>query len=209
MNLMQAIKINDVYMVEDIIKKELVQRPEDIQLWMKLSLTELQYPFEDYVNALECIYKIYEISENNIDALILEAGIKWHSYGFLEEELFERLKKVKSDDMTKKAIIYYLQSLYYQSAKEFDKQKVYLKKSIMLYAEVVYPYEALGNLFMLEFNINEAKKMYNIAYSNVKKVYQTDDFYDFTDVNVYIDEYITGTAISQENYNYIKKLALT
>ena len=75
MNLIQAIKSNDVYVVEEIIKEQLKQRPKDIQLWFKLSLTELQYPFEDYESALNCIDQISKLSTNNLDALILETGI--------------------------------------------------------------------------------------------------------------------------------------
>ena len=50
--------------------------------------------------------------------------------------------------------------------------------------------------------------MFNNALSNIKKIYHVDDYYDFTDLEVYIEEFITGTAISEENYKHIKELAL-
>ena len=46
-----------------------------------------------------------------------------------------------------------------------------------------------------------------MAVSNVQKVYQEDDFYDFTDIETYISEFITGTAISDVNYKSLKELA--
>lgn len=208
MNLMQAIKNNDVYTVEEILKKELEHRPEDIQLWFKLSLTELQYPFEDYESALNCIDEISKLATNNLDALILETGIKWHSFGFIEDELFERLSKAKSDNSKKQAIIYYLLSLFFQFRKDIKNQKIYLEKSIVQCNEFVYPYETLGQLLLSESKIDESKKMFNSALSNIKKIYHVDDFYDFTDLEVYIEEFITGTAISEENYKHIKELAL-
>lgn len=208
MNLIQAIKSNDVYVVEEIIKEQLKQRPKDIQLWFKLSLTELQYPFEDYESALNCIDQISKLSTNNLDALILETGIKWHSYGFIEDELFNRLNKTKSDNRNKQAIIYYLISLYFQFGKDIKNQKIYLENSITQCSEFVYPYETLGQLLLSESKIDESKKMFNNALSNIKKIYHVDDYYDFTDLEVYIEEFITGTAISEENYKHIKELAL-
>ena len=85
MDLKIAIQENNVQKAEEIIKMELVNNPLDIQWWIKLSLTELQFPFEDYVSALDCIEKIKKITDNNVDALILETGIKWHNFGFIEE----------------------------------------------------------------------------------------------------------------------------
>ena len=138
--------------------------------------------------------------------MILETSIKWHSFGFIEDELFERLEKVKCNEKNKKAIIYYLQSLYYQYHQDVDNQKEYLKKSISLCNEFVYPYKALGRLLMLDSNITESKKMLEKAIKNVKKIYIVGDFYDFTDLDTYIAEYVTGTGITQENYNFIKEL---
>lgn len=208
MNLMQAIKNNDLYEVEGIIKEQLKQNPQDIQLWFKLSLTELQYPFEDYESALKCINEIYKLSTNNLDALILETGIKWHNFGYIEDELFERLNKVKSNNSNKQAIIYYLISLYFQFKKDIKNQKKYLEKSIMQCSEFVYPYKTFGKLLLFESKLNESKKMFQNALSNIKKIYYVDDFYEFTDLEVYIKEFITGTEISEENYKYIKELTL-
>ncbi len=49
--------------------------------------------------------------------------------------------------------------------------------------------------------------MFCCALKNVKKVYKDDDFYDFTDFDTYVAEFVTGTAISSSNYEFIKELA--
>lgn len=208
MNLIQKIKNNDVYAVEEILKRKLKQKPEDIQLWFQLSLTELQYPLEDFKSALDCVNEIYKLSANSIEALILETGIKWNSYGFIEYELFERLNKVKSSNRSTQAIIYYVISLYYQFEKDIQNQKLYLEKSIMLCNEFVYSYETLGQLLLEESKIDASKEMLNIALSNIKKIYLINDFYDFTDLETYIKEFITGTEISEENYKHIKDMVI-
>lgn len=43
------------------------------------------------------------------------------------------------------------------------------------------------------------------AVANVKKVLQIEDPYDFTDVDVYIAEFITGTEISYINFESLKE----
>lgn len=207
MDLRQAIDQDDVLTVESIIKKELDKNKQNIQLWFKLCLTELQFPLEDYESALKCIDEVYKISSNDLDALILETGIKWHSFGFIEEELFVRLCNINSNDIKKMSIVYYLQSLYYRFNKDIKNEKLILVKSIDLYDKFVYPNKALGHILLAESNVVESKKMFKIAVSNVQKVYREDDFYDFTDIETYISEFITGTAISDVNYKILKELA--
>ena len=93
MNLDDAIAQGNVLQVESIIKQKLDKTPCDVELWIKLCLTELQFPLEDYVSALKCIAKIYAIACDNIDALILETAIKWHNTGYIGST-----EKAKSDN---------------------------------------------------------------------------------------------------------------
>ena len=107
MDLKRAIIENDVEAVEKILKKELADQPRDNGLWIKLCLTELQFPFEDHESALDCVNEINRFSDDDIDVLILEAGIKWHNMGFIDDGLFMRLSKVKTKNMSRMAIIFY------------------------------------------------------------------------------------------------------
>ncbi|CVI70049.1 hypothetical protein NDGK_01745 [Clostridiales bacterium CHKCI001] len=59
----------------------------------------------------------------------------------------------------------------------------------------------------MKLNHEKSKEMFCCALKNVKKVYGDNDFYDFTDFDTYVAEFITGTAISSSNYNVIKELA--
>ncbi len=204
-DLKKAINNQNIEETESIIKKELEINPKSIQLWLKLSLTELQFPFEDYESALQCISQIYNIDPCNIDAIILETGIRWHSFGFINEELFKRLVKTSCVDEKKTAIIYYLQSLYYEDDKDIKNRKLLLKKSIEVYDRFVYPYRDLGRILLSELKFKEGNEMLKKAVANVKKVLQIEDPYDFTDVDVYIAEFITGTEISYINFESLKE----
>lgn len=206
MDLSELIKKCDVIGVENVLKKELEKNPQDVTLLFKLCLTELQFPLEDYEYALIYINEIYKISPQNINALILETGIKWNSFGYIEDELFNRIIKVNSNDKKIMAIIYYLQSLYYHFKNDYVEEKIVLEKSINIYDKFVFPYKSLGYILKKESNINDSKKMFEKAVENIEKIYQEDTVYDFTDMEEYISEYITGIALSKPNYEYLLQL---
>ena len=205
MDLLQAIKDDDVEMAEWIVKQQLEKDKTNVNLWLKLALIELQLPFEDYESALTCIEEIYQLSPNHLEALILEAEIHWH-YLAIMEDLAKRLSEVTCNCKEKQAMILYLLSLYYYTEKDIESEKINLEKSIQLCDQYVYPYKRLGYL-LSESNHEKSKEMFCCALKNVKKVYKDDDFYDFTDFDTYVAEFVTGTAISSSNYEFIKELA--
>lgn len=73
MDLLQAIKDDDVEMAEWIVKQQLEKDKTNVNLWLKLALIELQLPFEDYESALKCIEEIYQLSPNHLEALIFRS----------------------------------------------------------------------------------------------------------------------------------------
>ena len=85
MDLLQAIKDDDVEMAEWIVKQQLEKDKTNVNLWLKLALIELQLPFEDYESALKCIKEIYQLSPNHLEALILETEIHWHYLAITED----------------------------------------------------------------------------------------------------------------------------
>lgn len=207
MDLSQAIKEYDMETAERIVKQQLERDKTNVDLWLKLAVIELQFPFDDYESALKCIEQIYQLSPNYLDALILETEIRWH-YLIITEALAKRLEKAIAtcDCDEKKSILHYLLSLYYFTERDFEKEKINLEKSIQLCDQYVYPYKRLGYL-LSESNHEKSKEMFCCALKNVKKVYKDDDFYEFTDFDTYVAEFVTGTAISSSNYEFIKELA--
>ncbi len=206
MTLEQAILERNISEAEKAIREELKKRPKDIEMWMKLSLTELQYPYHDYETALFCLNRILVMDSSNLNALILEAGIKWHNIGFIDKETFDRLGRIRCLDNKNRAIIHYLMSLYYQEEKDYDRQKIMLKKSIDEYGQYVNPFKDLGKILCSESRYGDGSKMLRKAVENVKLVFRPEDNYDFTDIDLYIAEYITGTALSAANFEYLKSL---
>src|SRR5699024_636281 len=207
MDLSQAIKEYDMETAERIVKQQLERDKTNVDLWLKLAVIELQFPFDDYESALKCIEQIYQLSPNYLDALILETEIRWH-YLIITEALAKRLEKAIAtcDCDEKKSILHYLLSLYYFTERDFEKEKINLEKSIQLCYQYVYPYESLG-ILLQDSDKEKNKKMFCRALKNVRKIYHNEDFHDFTDFNTYVAEFITGTAISSINYDSIKESA--
>lgn len=104
------------------------------------------------------------------------------------------------------SIIFYLESLYFHSKKDLKSEETILRRSVEMYDRYVYPYKALGDIVRIKSKNEESRSYYQKALDNVQKIYHDDDLYDFTDIDTYIAEYITGTAISQVNYESIKDL---
>lgn len=57
-------------------------------------------------------------------------------------------------------------------------------KSITFCNKFVYPYEALGNISISESYL-ENSKLFMKALNSVEKVYDEDESFDFTDINIY------------------------
>lgn len=207
MNIEDAIAQGNVLQVESIIKQKLDKTPCDVELWIKLCLTELQFPLEDYVSALKCIAKIYTIACDNIDTLILETAIKWHNTGYIDTELFDRLCNADCKNNQKMAVIYYLQSLYHHSKNDTGHEKAALEKSIYLCGDFVYPYISLGYILLADSSAQKGSELIEKAVKNVQKVFQADEKLDFTNIDFYISEFVTGTTLSKSNFDYILRLA--
>lgn len=205
-HLEQAIMKWDIPETERILKESLQKRPNEISMWLKLSLTELQYPYCDYKEALLCLDHIYEIDHSNLDALLLEAGIRWHNMGYIDKSTFDRIRRIDCPDHKTRAMIYYMESLYYQGEKDLNNQKRMLQKSIEEYDQYVYPFKDLGTLLFLESNHRDGKEMLKKAVNNVKTVFMPGTDYDFTDIDLYIAEFITGTGLSASNFEYLQRL---
>lgn len=204
MEIYEALKNDNIELLEQILLNKVKEEPDNMDNWIKLCLTELLYPFEDYVTALTYINKIKK-RNNNIKLLFLEASIKWHNYGEIDKELFKRLKDFETDNEKEKAIIYYFMSLFYMNS-NLIKRKELLLKSIELCKTNVYQYKELASVLKREGKYDDAWKMINKAIDNVIKIYEEGEGYEYLNYDLYVGEYITGTHISKGNYELIKKI---
>ena len=200
----QAIREGNVEEAETILKKEIEKNPKSIELWTKLCLTELQFPFEDEISALSCIEEIYKLSPLDANTLLLEAEIRNSRWGGISEELLLKLKMIRgSNDIM--AMSKYEQSKYYNLKGNKEIEKKCILESIEYCSQFCYPYKRLGWILEKEGKIEESKEAFRKALANVKKIYYGKEFYDFTDIQTYFNEFIRGTEITDINYDVIKE----
>lgn len=190
-------------MLEDIYIKRIKNNPYDEENWMRLCLVEIMSPLEDYLSALKCLEEMNKYVKENADMLIVESYIYWYSYGCISDNLIERLIKFETKDLDKNAIICYM--LYLGSKGDIKKEKHYLYKSIQISDKFVYPYKKLALILENEHKYVEAKEMIDKAIGNVMHIFDGKSYHDFTDKDLYIAEYITGTHLSYINFEALKK----
>lgn len=204
MNLETAIKEYNVPEVEKILKEKLKKEPRNIDLLLKLCLTELELPSEDYEKALEYIQEIYKINPMHLFAIIVEGGVRFYSFGSINEELFQKLQLVKGSQ-EEMAIIEYIKSWYYYAKEDFENEKNCLVHSAELCDKYPYPLKWLGLALIKEGKVEEGKRFLEKALNCVTKIYTGKEFRDFVKPETYISEFLTGTEITLANYERIKE----
>lgn len=200
-----AIKNFDVEKAEEIIERRIKNDNRNIKLWFKLAVIELTVPLVDYIKSLECVNKILDIDKNNVLAVILECCIHHYHLGGINEDLFNKLNLIRTNDNDVLSMIKYIMSLYYEDL-DINKQKELLEQSICLCNDYVTNYEELGNIYIIQGDLDKGKKLIKKAYDNIKLVYNEEELCDFTDVNEYINEHVKGIHLSWINKERIREL---
>ena len=147
-----AIKEFDVLKAEELIEEDLKNNQNDIELWLKLSVTELCVPIVDYTKSLDCIKRIYKIDKDNLYALIMECCIYQFHLGAINEQLYSRLNKIKNYNKEIGSIIKYIMSWYYGEG-DIKSTISLLEQSIRLCDRYVSNYEKLGRIYLNQENI--------------------------------------------------------
>lgn len=200
-----AIRQLDVMKAEELIEEELKKDLYNKDLWLKLSITELCVPLVDYEKSLECIAKIYAIDKNNIYALIIECCVYYFHLGGVDERLFSKLNSINEDNKHIMSIVKYIMSWYYRDS-DIESKTNLLEESIYLYDRYVSNYEKLGAIYIKQGKVAQGRKIIKQALNNIELVYDKGFISDFTDVNEYIAEYVTGIHLSSSNKERIEKL---
>lgn len=202
--LKEAVLQDKVEYAEEILLDRLRISPNDSELWLKLALIELQYPFEDYDRALEYIDKSISEFPNYFEAICIKQYLMNFYYNEIDNVLLDRAIEFNYGN-SQKSVLYYIKSWEYRNAKNIDDEISMLNRSVELCQKFVYPFRRLGNIFK-EKNELLSKNYYLKAKSNIIEVFLIDSFDDFTNPDVFIDEYITGVRLSSVNAESINLL---
>lgn len=204
LKIIELSKNNEIEKLEAVLEEKLNQEPTNIDLWFKLALVELCFPFEDGFKGRDCIEKILAIQENNPIALLLLAYIQFYYLGGLEEALMLKLNSLHTVSDEINSMLRYAASWFYFLKDEQIKEQ-FLKESVSIYSGHVRNYVHLANAYFAKGFHEEAKGLIKKALGNVVKVYNDDDVVDITDVNEFLNERIKGIYITDVNLKSIEE----
>lgn len=195
-------------LLECTLLKELEQNPNDIEVLMKLAITEFMFPFYDEIKCMDYLCRIIKIAPTHFEALAMKIYCQEHYCCSVDETDLEQLLCVGYNDSQQLAIAYYMKSWIYSPLHikcNTKTEKKYLLKSTELFPYMVYPFKRLGKIFECEGKCESAKDSFRKALSNVMNVL-TKEGNCCTTAQSFIDEYITGISLSDINYNALKSL---
>ncbi len=194
--------------VEVLLEGKLKEDPKNIDLWLRLAVLKLYFPFHDEYKSIEYLEEILKIEKDNPIALLLKAYINHYYLWGIDKELFDKLNSIHTSNNELNSMLKYVANLYYYEKKEDpEKEKQLLKESINLYTGHVWNYVCLAYLYFSKGQNLEAKELIKKALKNVKKVYSDDDLeYDLTDPNKFIEQNIKGIYLSRNQLKNIKEM---
>ena len=197
--LAEYIKANDIPGAESCLKEMLKVAPSP-ELWLKLAMVELDFPFCDEDSALDCCKEAVALSDSLIDAWLLMAYIQFYTTGRAETAVLDKLSLL-AESARDKARVLYLKALSIWPRNE-QAEKELLQKSIETYPQLVWPYVHLGHLCGEKA---QAKQCYQRALENVQHPLLSTEHpdYDPTDYKSYILELVDGTHINTAQYEII------
>lgn len=184
--------------VEKLLEQQVKKYPEDIGLWLKLCMTRINSPIEDGERALECIETIHKLDNHNFYAYILEYDIFNVIFGFVEEKHYNKLVSFRTDHKEQLSIIKYLMAFYWYFTKRNISMTIeVLQESIRLNDKCVNNYNFLGDIYLENGNKEDGLQLKRKAVKNIQMIYPDEYIYDFTSVDEYINEVITGIYVAK------------
>jgi len=116
-----------VKQIEQLIKEYLREMPQDTEMWLKLALVEYRFPLADHIRAIECVKNILAYDPNNTyAAVLLKVFSDWD---IVNEECFDILCAIKTEDNEFKAMIEFAKALYYDAKDNVQKYSKHYKNA--------------------------------------------------------------------------------
>lgn len=197
---------------EDVIEKyleNLIEKdPYNIDLWLRLAIVESDSPIIDHDKAFACIERVFVFDPNNYKAILLYLEMRVIS-SKIPVWFLEKLNNIKYPSYEYESMIQYLLHWHYSTIRDFEKKIEVLERSVQLYQGHVHNNFRLGQYYYEQGRKKEALLLFERALKNIVKVYTgTGQDHDYTDVNEYIAEFITGIHATEILVNRIEQAIL-
>jgi tetratricopeptide (TPR) repeat protein len=207
LNKNNKIEINDkIEKIEILIEEKLKQEPNNIELWLKLAMLELEIPLVDHEKSIKCLEKVLTIEKNHAITTLLLATVHNYYLGDIDEMLVNKLNTIQTDSDEINSMLKYATSWFYEY-KDTKQEEKLLKESINIYPKHVCNYVSLAKLYFRLGKDAEAKKLVQKALKNVKKIYSDCDIdYIPTSVEEFLNEYVKGIHLPNIVFKMIEEM---
>jgi hypothetical protein len=200
-------KQDSVEDLEKLLEGYLKQSPQATDLWLRLALTELQFPLVDEYKSVKCLEEILKYDPYNANSVLLLAYIHHRFLGGVTDGLLKMLNQLNLEDAECQAMVELAKSWYYSRTDEPPYEKL-LVKSVELGPTHVYNHVRLGRYYInKKSKIEKGKALIRTALTNIKGIYfESITVEDFTDINEFFNEHIKGTYLTRSNFKFIEEL---
>ncbi len=199
--------------MERLLEEAIKNDPQDTELLLKIAVLEFKTPFVDDEKGIAALQKIFEYDPDNAYALMLLACINYFLLGVVNKnDLLSRLSFLETgnnelDSMLRYTATWYYDYDYHNPAKLDINKRVekLLLESIKKCQSHVKNYAELARLYFHQNRYDEALMAVKQAIKNVEKVYGDKiESCDDSDVQEFLNEYITGIHITKWAYRELK-----
>ena len=168
--------------IEKLLENGLKKDPNNIDLWIRLAVLELDHPFHDEERGMECVEEVLKIEKDHPIALLLKAYIQDRHFGSSDKKLTDKLSSLVTNSNEINSMLRFAASWYYDSKDPVKEEKL-LEESINFYQGHVWNYVHLAGKYFDEGRNQEAKELVKKALKNVRKIFSIGEWeYDPTDV---------------------------
>ncbi|MBN2909213.1 tetratricopeptide repeat protein [Polycladomyces sp. WAk] len=182
---------------EKVLERYLEVDPECIEAWMRLAITVFEPPIADYDKSIHCLKRAIRIGPGCLEALFILARIQDIIYREVDEDVFQELHSIQTNDPEEQSMLEYAKAWYYESKEMWHEYENALKRSIVVYPGHVLNHISLGLFYVNQGDREKGKSLLVKGVRNVKHVYQADDGFDEVgDYNEFINERIKGIHVT-------------
>jgi tetratricopeptide (TPR) repeat protein len=188
--------------IKRVLESYLESNPRDTEIWIKLALAF--FFEEDIIGSIESMEKVLAYDPANEMAFVLWIWFYFYGYCDFSEDMVKKIESFSSKDSKLMAMLEFIKSRYYFGRDE-EKRKKSLKKSIEYCDEFVWNNQKLAQLYIDQKQYDKAYPLIIRALNNIKNVHVATEstYYNFLDLDVHINEYLTGIWLNTIQYTHI------
>lgn len=201
--------------IESFLEHCIQENPKDNEAYLRLAITVNTWPLRDSQKAISTIQKALFKNPYNIDALLMLTYFYDSNFGFVDENIWNKIRNIQTNNPIQQANIEQAKSWYYRGKyssiqDSYANQYIqYLEKAIKLDSKTVTPYIRIGQFYLEGNDIIKGKEFIrkglgNVVYVGLWRMQSN----DLTSIKDFFDINYRGIYITPDYYEIIKEMLI-